>query len=445
MSQSAMVCITFGLVAGVLARSFFALGAFFIGLCFLLAALFLIYSRFCLVNNRRIWLTSGLFLLALGAGILRYNLKDESSLASRVELSKREVILTGLVVAEPEARDTRAQVIFKPDSDEWSKIILSLPLYPEFNYGDRFEVTGKLARVKDFTTKDGQLIPYADYLAADEIYFQMFEPKVARLAVGEGSAVKATLFKFKKFLLARLGRALPEPEASLVAGLTLGARASLGVTATDDLRRAGLLHIVVLSGYNLSIVALVILFLLGRFSLRLRLSITALTITLFTLMVAAGPASLRALVMALIVLLAQATGRRAEAGRALITAGLFMIIVNPKVLVFDAGFQLSFLATAGLIYLAPQLTKYFRFVKWSWLREILTTTTSAQLAVLPWFLYRGLAISPLVLPANLLVLPVVPLAMLFGFLTIIFSPFGWIAWLIAHYILAVAHLIAKLV
>ncbi|MEK7585095.1 MAG: ComEC/Rec2 family competence protein [Patescibacteria group bacterium] len=442
MSSKTILCITFGFVGGVLWQSVFRLGTNFTLLLAVLAGLSFIYFR--LNHETREWLYLSLILVGIILGGLRFQVKDESNFANQVELTSFPVTLTGEVVAEPEERDVGQRLVFQPES--WPvRVVLNAAPYPKFFYGERLKVTGKLTRVDNFLADSGQLVPYADYLAAEEIYFQIWQPKIEPVDSEPDNRLRSSLIVFKHWLLERLDRGLPEPEASLAAGLTLGAKRPLGESLTADLRETSLIHIIVLSGYNLSIIATAIFLLLKRFSLRPRIIIAAAAVSLFTLMVGAGPAALRALIMTLIALGAQLSGRRYLAGRALLFAGVLMVVINPKVLVFDPGFQLSFLATAGLIYLSPLITKWLARLRSPITRELIATTLAAQLAVLPWFLSKGIILSPLALPANLLVLPLVPLAMFAGFATMLVPALGLFAWLPTHYILVLAHFVANLI
>jgi competence protein ComEC len=127
---------------------------------------------------------------------------------------------------------------------------------------------------------------------------------------------------------------------------------------------------------------------------------------------------LRASVMALLVLLAKATGRTYDVIRALLLAGLFMLIQNPKVLVFDLSFQLSFLSTVALIFVSPIIEKKMTFITEKYkLRELIVATVATQIFVLPFIFYKMGMISLVALPVNLLILPFIPAVMLFGFIT----------------------------
>jgi len=157
--------------------------------------------------------------------------------------------------------------------------------------------------------------------------------------------------------------------------------------------------------------------------------------------------------MALIVILAQVTRRNYQAGRALIVAGLIMVIINPKILIFDISFELSFLATIAIIYVSPILKNKFIFITEKFgLRDIISGTISAQILVLPLILYKMGLLSLVALPANILVLAFIPATMLFGFITGVLGfiwlplslPFAWISWTILAYIITVSEFFANL-
>ena len=183
------------------------------------------------------------------------------------------------------------------------------------------------------------------------------------------------------------------------------------------------------------------------------ISIGAIAIIFFAIMTGASATIVRASIMALLVLLARATGRTYAITRALFIAGFFMILHNPKILVFDSSFQLSFMATLGLIYLEPKIEQYFKLVPTKWqLREFATATVATQLFVLPLILYKMGDLSLVALPVNMLILAFVPLTMLFGFLTgvlgfvstILSLPFAYVTYALLTYQLKVVELFASL-
>ena len=248
-------------------------------------------------------------------------------------------------------------------------------------------------------------------------------------------------------------RVISEPASALLGGLVLGAKTSLGEELTLSFRRTGVSHIVALSGYNMTIVADTIM---RFFSFLPRVANTWLGVTgilLFSIMAGAGATVVRAAIMALIVIFARTRGNRYNMGRALVVAGFLMIVHNPRILVFDVSFQLSFLATLGILYGPPLFEPYFRWLTERWqLRSTAVTTTSAQAAVLPLILYKMGSLSLVALPVNILILPAIPATMFFGFLTgvtgffstLLSLVFAYPAYLLLAYELGVVELFAQL-
>jgi competence protein ComEC len=153
------------------------------------------------------------------------------------------------------------------------------------------------------------------------------------------------------------------------------------------------------------------------------------------LMAGGGATIVRAGIMAFIALYARITGRNYLAGRALIIAGLVMFAYDPRVIT-DMSFQLSFLATFGILFITPKVLNWFSFVTMRFgFRENLSTTISATIVVLPILLYSTGILSIVSIPTNILVLPLIPFAMLFTFLSGVFGmvsvfiaiPFGFFA------------------
>jgi competence protein ComEC len=209
---------------------------------------------------------------------------------------------------------------------------------------------------------------------------------------------------------------------------------------------------VALSGYNVTIVAEWIMkffaFLPGAWAFSAGIT----GILLFVIMAGAGSTAVRAGTMAILALVARATGRTYDVARALVLAGVFMILVNPFVLVYDVSFELSFIATVAVIFLYPKLEKYFHWVPDKWkIREAVAITFSAYIFVLPFILYKMGNLSLVALPANVLILPLIPVTMMFGFFTSVagaiwygFSvPFGWISYALLHYELWVVDFFAR--
>jgi len=149
-----------------------------------------------------------------------------------------------------------------------------------------------------------------------------------------------------------------------MSGLLIGAKKGMPEDLQEDFRRVGIIHLVVLSGYNITIIAENIGRAVRLLPIPYFLSsvLSVLGIILFAILTGASATIVRASIMAILVLFARSTGRIYEVTYALFIAGFFMIVHNPKIVRFDASFQLSFLATLGLIYLPSLLEKHFHWI-----------------------------------------------------------------------------------
>jgi competence protein ComEC len=239
-------------------------------------------------------------------------------------------------------------------------------------------------------------------------------------------------------------------------GLILGEKSSFSQALRQSFVNTGTIHIVALSWYNVTIVAEWIMKLFSQISfisLNFSIGIGIFAILLFIIMTGASSTAIRAGVMAVLALVARATGRNYDVARALVLAGVFMVLLNPFLLVFDVSFQLSFIATIAVILLAPKIEKYFLWAPERFeLRDIISVTTAAYIFVAPFILYKMGNLSLVALPANILILPFIPFTMMLGFITgfvgliwyVFAIPFGYISYLFLHYELSVVSFFSNL-
>jgi len=216
-----------------------------------------------------------------------------------------------------------------------------------------------------------------------------------------------------------LYHALPEPESSFAAGLILGRSPNFPQDLMEMLKRTNTLHLVAVSGYNITVIAQNAMKILETMRLPMFLSWwgAVISIVIFTLLVGAPASAVRAAIMGTLMLIGRRLGRQSPMRLALAFAAAAMVLHRPSVLRFDLGFQLSFLATIGMVWLSPLLKNIFRkFIPWRGLTDIAADTLGAQTLVAPWLLYKFGTISFLGVLANLIILPVVPLAMLMSFI-----------------------------
>jgi len=212
-------------------------------------------------------------------------------------------------------------------------------------------------------------------------------------------------------------------------GLLIGVKKSLPQWLLDIFQITGITHIIAISGYNISILARITEKTLGRVGRKyIFWGVLALVIA-FVILTGAQASIVRAGIMGGLLVFSGFVGRKTQVTNALIFAGTIMIALNPLILKHDIGFQLSFLATLGLVYITPVFEKPFTKLP-DIIKDSLTATLAAQVFVLPIIISNFGTLSLISPLANVLILPFIPIAMLFGFLAgtggIIFLPLGQI-------------------
>lgn len=359
----------------------------------------------------------GLFLFAMVFGIGRFELSRPDGAPFENMIGER-VTLTGFIKDDPAVKENNQSFILKQDG---FNVLVSTDKSTEFLYGDEVAVQGTLERPKNFTTDQGTEFDYVSYLYKDDMLYRISFANVEVLSRNNGNRIVSMLLEFKHILEDKFGQLFSQGDSSLLAGIILGTKSSIHPEFRNDLITTGTIHIVALSGYNVSIIARFFQNLFLNLSLNPRGAglFGGLGIVVFVLMTGLQATAIRAGIMAVVALIAVRVGRIYDAFRALLFAGFAMILWNPKLLIFDVSFQLSFIATLGIIFLTPIFEQKFVRVpkKVFWvvpLRETLAVTLGAQIAVLPLILYKMGIFSVVALPANILILPAIPLAMGFG-------------------------------
>jgi competence protein ComEC len=248
-------------------------------------------------------------------------------------------------------------------------------------------------------------------------------------------------------------RAIPDPEASLGIGYLVGQRRSLPVDLALALQIAGLTHVVVASGYNLTILVRLARRLFVKVSKYLS-ALSAITmIVAFIAITGMSPSMSRAGLVSVLSLAAWYYGRKFHPIVLLLLAIAVTVIINPSYAWGDLGWQLSFAAFAGVMIVAPLTQRYlFGDKKPGMIPQILGETISAQLVTAPIIIASFGQLSNVAIISNLLVLPLVPIAMLLTFIAGVGSlaipamalitglPATWLL----HYMVSVAEYLASL-
>nr|MBA3587394.1 ComEC/Rec2 family competence protein [Chloroflexota bacterium] len=339
----------------------------------------------------------------------------EPSVAILADGDEHELI--GTVVDDPRPREDRIQLVLGEVETVFGgrplqladRLLLWMPRGIDASSGDRLRVRASIELAKDF---DG--FAYREYLARQGVG-AIGRPRFAEV-VRAATGPAAILVGIRGALLGGLHAVVPEPEAALGAGILLGVRASIAPEINDAFATAGLTHVVAISGWNIAIVAALVAAMVrplerhpgGRWTTA---CIAAATVGGYVVLTGASPSVVRAALMAAAMLVARLGGSRAHAASALALAALVMLLVAPSVL-WDVGFQLSLLATAGLIWFGGAIER--RMPAWpAWIREPVALTLAAQLTTLPVILVNFERLSLVAPIANVLVVPFVPVAMLF--------------------------------
>ncbi len=411
-----------GFVCGVAIASMFTITLVYIVYVVVLALVGVVVAgrRSEAPSARNIQLVS-LFFLFIALGMIRFNVAtfNESNPIYEKQLDT-PITIEGLVTREPDIRANSTH-LYVETNDEL--LLVKTNRYTNAKYGDMVSVQGVLEKPETFQTDLGRIFNYPKYLQARGVSYVVTKASVIVQQTQQGNVFIRKILALKQLFMEHIESIIPEPAVGLSEGLLLGVKRALGDELEAVFRATGIIHIVVLSGYNVTLVVLFVTYMLSfvlPFSARLPFGIGA--IVAFAILVGLSPTVVRASIMAGLVLFARATGRTYTVMRALMFAGVVMLLVNPYLLVYDVGFQLSFVATLGLLLVAPLLERFLWFVpNILKTREFLVATISTQIFVLPLLLYSIGQFSLVSVLVNVLVLPMVPVAMLLTFITGIVS------------------------
>ena len=323
---------------------------------------------------------------------------------------------TGTVVTISAPRQGSQPAIVQLDPPASIAVAATLPRFPAVIPGDRVSLTGRLQPIEDDD--------YGRYLERIGVSATL---RAESLEVAPATTdVSRRLEGLRRGSAEALALSLPEPAAGLAAGILVGLRDRVDRDVAAAFTTAGISHVVAISGWNIAIVGATVGALAGRLSRRRRSILIVASIALYVAFVGASASVLRAAAMAGVALLARESGRAGRAAAALALAVVVLLLVDPG-LASDAGFQLSSLATAGLIAWGSPLTTRLAGSDPGRLRRFLAeglgVSLAAQVATLPVVLVDFGRLS-LVAPAvNLLVVPLVAPAMAAGAVALLA---GWV-------------------
>lgn len=417
-----LIALVGGFSFGIFLRSLFIQSVMFL-LIFLTLFLcaFIVYR----IKGKEWYRLAGIFCALVVLGILRMHFAESPLPKLFANDLRQRVTYTGVVVSDPDVREKNQRVVIQvTKGSETTTVLAVAELTPIVQVGDRLNASGILTRPQPFATEGGRVFRYDKYLEKDGIRFLLNFSTLELVEPASWYSLPANLARVKHGFLRGLEATLPKERAALAGGIVIGGRTGLSQELRESFITSGLVHVIVLSGYNVMIVAewMMALLALSTTSRRIRAVAGALALLLFVGIAGFSATAVRATLMALIALYARATGRTYAANRALFVAILLMLAWNPLYLLYDPGFGLSVAATAGLIWLSPLFERVLlrararlgreepNRLQFFWIQAV-ATTLAAQTGVLPLLLYNTGNLSLVALPANLLVVAVTPLAM----------------------------------
>lgn len=431
--SSPFVLITLPIAAGIWLASQFPMPVWLPALAFGVGLLAALGAWRLGGSSEAIWLVAFGALIAFGA--LRYTLSAPApSPHSVARYNGQPITLEGVIVAEPDVRRTHTNLRVQPwrisggfGADEKIDDLVLIRVAAEANetqwrYGDAVRAVGLLDAPPRMTTFD-----YREYLARQGVFSWIRQPReLQRIGAGYGDPFVARLLDVRDAVRQTVQRILSRSEAALLNGILIGDAKDLPEEVQAAFRRAGVSHIVAISGFNVSIVIALVIPLLGRLLNPRRAAAFAIpVIWLYAAFVGGSASVVRAALMASIGLFGTLHWRKGFTLNTLCAAAFVMLIHDPQTL-FDAGFQLSFTATLGLVLYADRLAERAR----DWVRArvrneyvqrpaLLTldgalVTLAAQVTTLPLILALFNLFSNVVLLANTLILPLQPPIMILG-------------------------------
>ena len=409
-------------------------------------------------------------LLVFLLGFARYELAFPLFKDNITNHYNERIVAEGYITEEPDVREDGTRYIVKllhvTGYMFHDNVYVKQGLYPRYNYGDKLQLDCLITKPEELDNG----FRYDRYLARYGVFAICGKAELKKIGEDEGNILMRELLRIKNVVASKINLLWHEPYAGFMGGLLYGYRGGLG-ELNDLFAKTGITHIIAISGYNITIIASIL------FSLCLSLYIPRKKafwlivsgIILFVIFTGASGSVVRAGIMGILVLVARQAGRLSKIGYILMFTAVAMVLINPFILIWDVGFQLSFISTLGLVYLQPLISNrvergerslsdtlknvngntLFKRIQKRFLtvcgRFGITECLSAIIATLPLILFQFGRLSIVALPVNILVLWIIPFLMLGGFVAVILSsiffPLGqivaWITWVGMKYIVVV--------
>jgi len=283
--------------------------------------------------------------------------------------------------------------------------------YPQYKYGQIINIRGQVEKPPVFDSFN-----YNQYLLNKGITSIVFNPDIEVLDYEKD--VFSLVLDFKEKLRKNIDSSFPREHSIFLRTLVLGDKSSLTDELKEKLNNSGIRHISAISGMHISILIGILMSLFSFLGKNKAFILTLLFIILFVIITGFQVSAIRASIMGILLILGQVVGRKSDSIRAILIGGFTMLLFNP-LWIRDVGFQLSFTAIIGINYLYPIFYQYIKIPKF--FRQIISMSLAAQIFTLPLVLYSFGYISLISPITNLLIIPILPLLLIFGILTALFK------------------------
>jgi competence protein ComEC len=391
------------------------------------------------------------FLAFLSLGIAR-NLRachiPPDEISRHIPFATRERShITGVVASIPDKSPQRTDFVLtcqrvtannkEIEASGKTQVFLYTQELPEINYGDRLKLSGSLS-LPLASTNPG-LFDYRKYLSYQKIYslFSVYGSEdVEILGRAKISTFRSVILKIRQRIDSVIKMTLPQMESSILAGVMLGERSGLPKEIQEIFVDAGVLHTLAVSGLHVGLVLFIFygFFQLMKIPRKVTYFLTILVVIIYVYVTGGRPSAIRAGIMATCGLVAVLLERDRHLYNSLALAALIILLFSPFAL-FDVGFQLSFMATLGILYLTPPFQNFFKLKLnrgFNYLLGSLAVSAGALVGVYPITAFYFNKISLIALISNILVVPLVGVIIALGFASSILGLFSlWLARMIS--------------
>lgn len=350
------------------------------------------------------------------------------------EVVGREIEIEGEIISLNSERLERTLLEIEVQAPLKGKILVTLShTQYDFDYGDRVLLKGKLKLPE---RNEGENFSYPLYLAGRGIFSIMVYPKITRL--DNNSVVQNTVLSkiygpilaLREKVRQKINLTLVEPYSSIMNSMIVGDQGSVPKDLRKKLSEVGIIHILSVSGAHITLLIAIIVFLAGKFSSNriYTFILVVFGVALYLLLAGSPKCASRSAIMGMLAFAAITKGRNPNLKLAMWLSASLLLFISPSAILSDIGFQLSFLAILGMVYVYPMLDKCFTWGRlgfgWSLLRVILLSISISVTTNPLVFYYFGIIswVSPI---ANLVLMPLFSLLLPIGFILVGvgFSPF----------------------